>query len=196
MDVYSNSKKGAQGIGTLIIFIAMILVAAVAAGVLIQTASSLQSKSLDVGRQTQERLTTDIEVVQVFATSSSGVINTGGDNVTFILRLGSGSTPVKLQDLLVRFDTMSGSQSLIYNGSANYSGESFGVSYEVEASNHVNGYLSSGDLAEVTFLYAGAGDIVEGETATLRLITRNGAVKPVQVSTPSAMTDTIIYLYP
>ena len=65
MVITNNSKKGAQGIGTLIIFIAMILVAAVAAGVLIQTASSLQSKSLDVGRQSQEKVTTDIDVVSV-----------------------------------------------------------------------------------------------------------------------------------
>ena len=55
--VYKESKKAAEGIGTLIIFIALILVAAVAAGVLIQTASSLQSKSLDVGRQSQEKIT-------------------------------------------------------------------------------------------------------------------------------------------
>ncbi len=55
--VYRNNKQGAQGIGTLIIFIALILVAAVAAGVLLQTASSLQSKSLDVGRQSMQKIT-------------------------------------------------------------------------------------------------------------------------------------------
>lgn len=92
-----NSKKAAQGIGTLIIFIALILVAAVAAGVLIQTASSLQSKSLDVGRQSQEKITTDIEVVQVFAQATNdSEITADGDNLTMVVRLGSGSNPVKL----------------------------------------------------------------------------------------------------
>ncbi len=72
--VFKNNNKASQGIGTLIIFIALILVAAVAAGVLIQTASSLQSKSLDVGRQSQEKITTDIDVVQVFVNGTNSSV--------------------------------------------------------------------------------------------------------------------------
>jgi flagellin FlaB len=196
---YKNStKKGAQGIGTLIIFIAMILVAAVAAGVLIQTASSLQSKSLDVGRQTQERLTTDIEVIQVYASDASdGAIDNGTDTVTFVLRLGSGSTAIKLTDLLLRFDAPEGSQSLVYlNSTIIGDTVNYGVDFKIQGSNHKAGYLNSGDLAEIMFVYNVSNPIVEGETATLRLISKNGAVKPVQITTPSAMTEKIVYLYP
>jgi flagellin FlaB len=200
---YKNlTKKGAQGIGTLIIFIAMILVAAVAAGVLIQTASSLQSKSLDVGRQTQERLTTDIEVIQIYADDASdGNITSGVDTVTFVLRLGSGSTAIKLSDLLIRFDASEGSQSLVYNPALiGLTGNTtnYGVDYKILSSaNHQAGYLSSGDLTEISFIYeVDNSDITEGETATLRLVSKNGAVKPVQITTPSAMTEKIVYLYP
>ena len=106
--VYNNSKK-AEGIGTLIIFIAMILVAAVAAGVLIQTASSLQSKSLDVGRQSQEKITTDVEVVQVYAYNTNDSDIDPTDNVTMVIRLGSGSAPINLADLIIKMDTQAGS---------------------------------------------------------------------------------------
>ena len=201
-----NSKLGAQGIGTLIIFIAMILVAAVAAGVLIQTASSLQSKSLDVGRQSQEKVTTDIEVIQVLAQDAGdGLINRADgvapadnrtDNITLVVRLGSGSNSIKLNDLLIRFDTASGSQSLTYSGGSTYNASEYGVVYKIDGSNHADDYLSSGDLAEVNFIYNATADIVEGETVTLRLISKNGAVKPVQMTTPSSMIESIVYLFP
>jgi flagellin FlaB len=194
----NNNKKGAQGIGTLIIFIAMILVAAVAAGVLIQTASSLQSKSLDVGRQSQERLTTDIEVIQVFANDADdGYLNSTIDTITFVLRLGSGSSAIKLSDLLIRFDAAVGSQSLVYSNSTNSSTTLYGVDYKIRGSGNSEGYLSTGDLTEVKFTFdVNSYNISEGETATLRLISKNGAVKPIQITTPSAMTEKIVYLYP
>lgn len=197
--VFKKDKKGAQGIGTLIIFIAMILVAAVAAGVLIQTASSLQSKSLDVGRQSQEKITTDIEVVQVYAfNTSDGIIDgSATDTVTMVVRLGSGSVPVKLDDLLIKMDTMSGSQvttTVSTSGVGAYSTSAYNVTYINTGGAAATNYLSTGDLAAITFINQNV--INEGETATLRLMTKNGAVKPVDLTTPSAMTQTTTYLYP
>ena len=193
--VYNNSKK-AEGIGTLIIFIAMILVAAVAAGVLIQTASSLQSKSLDVGRQSQEKITTDVEVVQVYANDTNdNMINATIDRVTMVIRLGSGSAPINLADLIIKMDTQAGSQTLEYSLAGPASQTVYTVTYISNGGvAAADGYLSVGDLASIIFVTQNSVD--EGETATLRLLTKNGAVKPVDLTTPSAMTKTTTYLYP
>ncbi len=58
-------KKGEMGVGTLIIFIAILLVAAVAAGVLLQTAGSLQEKSLSTGQQARSQISTHVDTVEV-----------------------------------------------------------------------------------------------------------------------------------
>lgn len=189
-----NNRKGAQGIGTLIIFIAMILVAAVAAGVLIQTASSLQSKSLDVGRQSQEKITTDIEVVQVYSSDTSdGSINGTIDEMTMVVRLGSGSSPIKLTDLLIKMDTQAGSQTV--QAGTTITVTDYNTSYISGGGAAIAaGYLSTGDLAQIKFL--AGNNVSEGETATIRLLTKNGAVKPVQLTTPSAMTQVTTYLFP
>jgi flagellin FlaB len=194
--VYKNSKRGAQGIGTLIIFIALILVAAVAAGVLIQTASSLQSKSLDVGRQSQEKITTDIEVVQVYAsnTNDSDISGAKGDNLTVLVRLGSGSSPIKLDDMIIKFDTKGNSQTVTRGPTA--SSSNYGVNYIINGTNHIDTYLVEGDLAEFTFTVDAATVVGESESSTIRLIAKNGAVKPVDITTPPAMVEATTYLYP
>ncbi len=189
--VFMN-KKGSQGIGTLIIFIAMILVAAVAAGVLIQTASSLQSKSLDVGRQSQEKITTSIEVMQVFVDDTSDhKINQTNDTFHVVVRLGSGSDPIKLSDMLVKLDTQGSAQTLSYHASTFNT-----TTYTVTGLKGyaTPGYLTTGDLVEIQF-DSGA-DIGESDTMTIRLVAKNGAVQPVQITTPSSLTQHTTYLFP
>ena len=97
-----KGKKAEMGIGTLIIFIAMILVAAIAAGVLLQTASSLQNKALLTGEKSKEQVSTGLITLQIFA--EDGISGNVGIFCQTI-KLQPGSDPLKFRDTLINFDT-------------------------------------------------------------------------------------------
>jgi len=59
----NDEDRGQVGIGTLIVFIAMVLVAAIAAGVLINTAGFLQSSAEESGEQSSAQVTNRLQVV-------------------------------------------------------------------------------------------------------------------------------------
>ena len=66
--IIKNSARknvGSMGIGAMIIFIAMVLVAGIAASVLVQVANTLQMQALYTGQETIDEVATGIAVVDI-----------------------------------------------------------------------------------------------------------------------------------
>ena len=56
------SKNASIGIGAMIVFIAMVLVAGIAASVIIQTMNSMEQQAMRAGQETTEEVSTGISV--------------------------------------------------------------------------------------------------------------------------------------
>jgi len=87
--VYStNDERGSIGIGAMIVFIALILVAAVASTVIIKTAEELQDRAEKTGDDTRDQISGKLIVTDVYVTTAAaGDI----DSLTVIAKLASGS---------------------------------------------------------------------------------------------------------
>ncbi len=97
-----GSKKGEIGISTLIIFIALVLVAAIAASVIISTSFSLRDQAIATAQDAQKEVTGPIKVLNFYGNRTT-TANAGIQFLVFHIAVFSGAQGINMSNMRVNY---------------------------------------------------------------------------------------------
>ena len=190
-----DDDRGQVGIGTLIVFIAMVLVAAIAAGVLINTAGFLQSGAEETGQQSSDQVTNRLQEVSSVGTIGNGAV----DRVNITVKKAPGANNIDLSTTTLQFVHSSGSTDMTYDETGT-SSNTFNVStIQDEGGESINrGSPVLNDPADRARIELDTSAIVgdgssgtglsEGDTATIQINTQSGGTTEVRLVVPETLS--------
>ena len=207
MKTIMKNERAQAGVGTLIIFIAMVLVAAVAAAVLIQTSGVMQSKSTSTTKEAAAAIGENIgmEAVDGYKTSI------GSTNLSFLnitIKVAAGGSDIDLTKVLLKVNGQN------YNFTGNVTGapaNTFWVYSLREAttgasdisSSGTNNYATSsstlkpGGLARIDVNVGGLSpSLTARSTITLALTPEKGTTLNLPLTVPALGSANIVPIYP
>jgi archaeal flagellin FlaB len=208
---------GDMGIGAMIVFIAMVLVAGIAASVLIQTANRLEIQAMQTGQQTTEEVATGIGIDDITGQKGTFGVWTPDSilNVTICVSARSGSKDIDLSNVVVELSDSTTKYLLAYDSgnwfatpaatgifaTAAFGGSAmeFGVIVLEDADGScvaANPVINRGDHVILT-ISAGAcfGGLTERTDIWGMVIPESGAPGVFAFRTPASYPDTVYDLY-
>ncbi|QGA83806.1 archaellin/type IV pilin N-terminal domain-containing protein [Halomicrobium sp. LC1Hm] len=205
-----ENDRGQVGIGTLIVFIAMVLVAAIAAGVLINTAGFLQSSAEESGEQSSAQVTNRLQVVNAVG---SDIVDDNGDEVTTVeltVKKAPGADNVDLTTTTAQWVSSDGTFDVVSKQALTEGGGTSGdaafvtstfqdddnsignsnvlndpadratMKFQTDSTNNQDGNLDDADLVQA--------DLDEGSTATIKLNTQAGGETTATLVVPESLS--------
>jgi len=166
--------RGQVGIGTLIVFISMVLVAAIAAGVLINTAGVLQSQAEATGEESTAQIANSIQVFSATGEANDGEV----DEPDIIVGLGPGSDAIDLDEIVI--------EAVGDNGRQTFAGTDSDISREAVSGDNDDILESSSDRVKITLEEV---TLAEGEETELIITTGDGSQTTERLSVPDILSD-------
>ncbi|MBV0903775.1 archaellin/type IV pilin N-terminal domain-containing protein [Haloarcula salina] len=195
-ELTNDDDRGQVGIGTLIVFIAMVLVAAIAAGVLINTAGFLQSSAEETGQQSSDQVTNRLQLVNAVGEDIS---NNGIQTVNLTVKRAPGAANIDIGSTIAQWVDSSGSYDLTVDTDNNQPKLSDADHFGVTEVQDDDGSISDSqvlndpsDRARLEFsaedIRGGSNPLPEGATATIRLNTQSGGTTTVRLVVPETLS--------
>lgn len=100
-----GDDKAQVGIGTMIVFIAAVIVAAVAAAVLINVAGNLQRKASETGQEATQEVAANLFLRDIVGTTNAS--QTGLSRIAWYMSLAPGAEPIDLNTTVLRWKSAS-----------------------------------------------------------------------------------------
>ncbi len=182
----SDDDRGQVGIGTLIIFIALVLVAAVAAGVLIDTSGQLESRASDTGADAQAEVSNQVEVISATGVASDDT--DGVEQIELVVKKSPGADPIDLRDATIQYTSSSSSATLSESDSLDSS--AFTVT-GISTTDTPEVLSSSSDRVRLTIdanQVEGGSDLSAGSNVDLEIVDQSGASTVYGVNIPDVLT--------
>ena len=134
-ETLKRKDVGSIGIGAMIVFIAMVLVAGIAASVLIQTSTTLESQAMATGSETTDEVSGGIAVFDI-----EGHVATDDDidGLAITVRVRAGSPDIDLNETMI----------LLTDGSTKVL-----LRYDYKDANHFNASVNASDASVFGFKY-------------------------------------------
>ena len=202
--MFNDNDRGQVGIGTLIVFIAMVLVAAIAAGVLINTAGLLQSQAEATGEETSQQISDRVQISTVTGTANETVEVDGAtgdriDRIGLTTFRSPGSGDLDLTNVIIEVFANGESDTLTYEQEASDIDGEFNDDDDFGSGNFTivdiqgadDGSLEdNSDRAELLFKLSDIdanATLGTGDTIEMQVTTASGATAFVEKRAPSSI---------
>lgn len=187
-----KDKRAEMGVGTMIIFIAMVLVAAVAASVLISTANTVREQAQSTGDQAIDNVASGFIVQDVVGQIDSGMKEL--TEVTIYMRLSAGSPAINMDNVMISVTTSANSNYLNLDPSARttaVANDSYGFAKELDVQSFDDWVLGQGDLAKITITGLTVGF---NQEVVIKIIPAYGQMNMITFTTPEQYSTQYITL--
>jgi len=207
----TDNERGDIGVGTLIIFIAMVLVAAVAATVLIYTTGALQQKATKTSKEATQQISSNIVVEQVLGDRGE-TSNQSIKDLLIRLKPDVGTTSIDLRQVIVTVMDSTKRYDLNYSSSViNFTAgdgttltnisryTAISVRDEDSSFTNTTPVLNSGDLIEIQVNSSSMQNITldPRKTFWLSLNQELGQAVNLEIATPNSFgVNRYVRLYP
>ena len=191
-----KNDRAEVGVGTLIVFIAMVLVAAVAAAVLINTTGTLQQRAQATGKDATQEVSSNLKVTGIYGVRGN-TTDAGLWDLKINVELSAGAVPMDLTKLIIRYSD--GSSSRNYNHDAAALADASGPASSFNATwirgDGAGFVMQSGDLVQLHFNMNTGSTLGTRTPVEVSLIPETGSPVAADFKTPATYsTYTIVTL--
>jgi len=203
--MFNDNDRGQVGIGTLIVFIAMVLVAAIAAGVLINTAGLLQSQAEATGEETSEQISDRVQVNTVTGTANDSDSNPAIDQIRLTTLRSPGSGDIDLTNVIIESFSNGESDTLTFDGDADSIDDEVDTDelgsgnftiVDIQGTDGDGSLEDNSDRAELVFNLSDINNnaaLDTGDTIEMQVTTASGATAFIEKRAPSSIESEETY---